>query len=442
MKTKIIIALISLLGIGLFSLQCSGDSDRARGNGSDALIPAVEAVQARYGSLPLTERLSGRVKAKNQVEIYPRVSTTIEKVYANDGDVVEKGAPLVQLRDKEFSERLKQAEAAYRISQAQRKQAEVKSDKAQSEYRRMKALADKQLASDAQLESMQTEAVSAEADVELARAREAQANATMEEEQEALSQTIIRAPVAGSVGNRNAEIGMLVNSNTRLFTVGQLDSVRVEVILTDRMLNYLEPGQPVDIYFENSPASGVRTSLTRISPFLHPVTHSTDAEIDMANPDGKMKSGMFVMVDIYYGESEKATLVPLSALYENPGTGATGLYVNADSLQVDPVESKNGEQTATLTDPKAFSFISVDILAKGRMEAAVRGIEPGNWVVTIGQDLLGSSSGSARVRPVDWKWVEHLQSMQREDLLREVMERQQALKEDTASAKPQNPRSD
>jgi HlyD family secretion protein len=442
LKTKIVITPILLLGVSLFLLQCSRDSNQSRGNGSDALIPAVEAVQAKYGSLPLTERLSGRVKAKNQVEIYPQVSAAVTQVYVNDGDVVQRGEPLVQLRDREFSERLKQAKAAYRIAQAQRKQAEVKSGKAQSELRRMQALADKQLASEAQLETVQTEAMSAQADVELARAREEQANATVEEEQEALSQTTIRAPVAGTVGNRNAEIGMLVNSNTRLFTLGQLDSVRVEVILTDRMLNYLEPGQPADIYFENSPSSAIRTSLTRISPFLHPVTHSTDAEIDMANPDGKLKSGMFVVVDIYYGESEQATLVPLSALYENPGTGATGLYVSQDSLPVQPAELMNDEHNMSLTDPVPFEFVPVNILAKGRMEAAVSSIEPGDWVVTIGHDLLGSSSGSARVRPVDWKWVERLQSMQREDLLREVMERQQAAKQDTASGKPQNPRSD
>ncbi|NIP41305.1 MAG: efflux RND transporter periplasmic adaptor subunit, partial [candidate division Zixibacteria bacterium] len=65
----------------------------------------------------------------------------------------------------------------------------------------------------------------------------------IDERKEALSRTVVRAPVDGTVGNRNAEVGMLVTPNTRLFTLGQMDTVRVEVVLTDRMLAYIEEGQ-------------------------------------------------------------------------------------------------------------------------------------------------------------------------------------------------------
>lgn len=67
------------------------------------------------------------------------------------------------------------------------------------------------------------------------RARVNQARAIVDRRKEELSRTVIRAPVDGSVGNRNAEVGMLVSPNTRIFTLGQLDSVRVEIVLTDRM---------------------------------------------------------------------------------------------------------------------------------------------------------------------------------------------------------------
>ena len=136
----------------------------------------------------------------------------------------------------------------------------------------------------------------------------------MDEREEALSQTVIRAPVSGSIGSRNAEVGMLVSNNTRLFTLGKLDNVRVEIVLTDRMLDYIKEGQRSEIFASSLVSGPATANVSRISPFLHPVTHSTDAEIDLANPDLHLKPGMFVTVDIFYGESEQATLVPLSSL--------------------------------------------------------------------------------------------------------------------------------
>lgn len=413
-------------------IACSGDSN-GPGNRENQLIPAVEAVRASYGSLPLTERLSGVVKAKNQVEIFPEISAVVTAVNVQNGDEVKQGQPLVSLRNKEFQERVNQARAALQIARAQARQAEAKQTEAQARLRRLKALADQGLTNDAELESVQTQALSAEADVELAHARVEQAASTVAEEEEALAQTVIRAPVDGTVGNRDAEVGMMVGPGTRLFTLGQLDSVRVEIVLTDRMLSYIEAGQRTEIEAATASSGILNAKLSRISPFLHPVTHSTEAEIDLANPGHVLKSGMFVTVDVFYGESEKATLVPLSALYENPMTGGTGVYVNRDTLsqiQTEPTSGGNS-QDRSLTEPVAFQFVPVEVIAKGRMSAGIRGIDPESWVVTIGQDLLAGDSGQARVRPVDWSWVEQLQNLQREDLLEEMVNGKQAAGTDT-----------
>ncbi len=402
------------------------------GNGGNKLVLAVEAVQADVGSLPLTERLSGVTRAKNQIEIYAEISAAIMQVYVNDGDVVTKEQPLIQLRDTEFSERLKQARAGYQIAVAQVSQAEARLRKLQSELKRTETLVEKQLASDAELEAVQSDAASAKADVVLFKARLEQAQATIDENKEALARTIIRAPVDGTVGGRNAEIGMFISSNTRLFTLGQLDTVRVGIVLTDHMLNYIETGQRTEIMTANFPFGSVAAKLSRISPFLHPVTHSTDAEIDLPNHDHQIKPGMFVTVDVYYGESEQATLVPLSALYENPATGVTGIYVTDDSLPGEAVEMYKGDEPIALTAPAAFEFVPVDVIARGRTTAGITGVKPGKWIITLGQNLLGGKPGEAKVRKVDWKWVEHLQHLQREDLLEEFMKRQQ----ENADGKP------
>lgn len=410
-------------------IGCSGSSEK--NNNHNKLIPAVEATKTQYGSLPLVERLSGVVKAKNQVDIFPEITALIENVHVQNGDEVKKGDPLVSLRDVEFQEQYKQAQAALQIAQAQAKQAEAKLNEIKNDLERTRTLAKKGMASDADLQSIETQAVSAEADVELSKAKVEQAKATVAEGKEKLFRTIIRSPITGSVGNRNAEIGMKVNPSNRLFTIGQLDTVRVGIILTDRMLEYIKNGQRTEILSSYLPAGKLTASLTRISPFLHPVTHSTEGEIEVANPDHTLKSGMFTNVDIFYGESEKATLVPLSALYENPLTGETGVYIANDTSNMIPDNISELNSSGGLTEPIPFQFIAVDVIAKGRMSAGVNGIDPGSWVVTLGQDLFGGESSKAKMRPVQWKWVEHLQNLQREDLLEEIVEKKQPIPKDT-----------
>jgi HlyD family secretion protein len=138
-----------------------------------------------------------------------------------------------------------------------------------------------------------------------------------------------------------------------------------------------------------------------------------------------LKPGMFVSVDIYYGESEQATLIPLSALYENPANGETGVYFCKDSLITEPVGKSDSEKSISLTSPVFFEFVKVDVIAKGRMNAGVRGVETGDWIITLGQNLLGGESGNARVHTVNWAWVEELQHLQSQDLLKNIMEQQQ-----------------
>ena len=426
----IFLTLLSILIVFIIG-GCSRGSQNGANRNNSRPIPAVEIVQVHFGSLPLTQRLSGLVKAKNQVELYPQISAAIEKIFVQNGTLVKAGDPLIQLRDTEFREQLKQAEASYQIALAQHKQAQAEYSRIQGELKRANELFDKNLSSPTELETIQTRAIGAEADAELAQARVQQAQATVDEHREELSRTIIRAPVAGTVGNRNAEVGMLVSPSTRLFTLGQLDSVQIEVILTDRMLNYIKEGQRSEILVHNSLSTTLTAPVTRISPFLHPVTHSTKAEIDMDNSDGLLLPGMFVTVDIFYGESEQAPLIPLSALWENPNTGITGVFLAQDSINSEPIAGSDESGGQILAEPIGFKFVPIDIIAKGRLNAGIEGVNPGNWVITIGQDLITSDSGQARVRVVSWDWVQKLQQMQREDLLEEIIKRQQGQTTDT-----------
>ncbi len=422
MKNFKILILLFSPGL-LFMFGCSEDEGGA-GQGAPELIPAVEVVQAQFGGLPLEERLNGIVRANNQVEIYPRISAPIEEIYVQNGDLVSQGDPLVRLRDTEYRERLRQAEASLRITLAQKRQAEAALGEIESQIRRERILAERDLSSDMELEQLEARLESARASLELANAQVEQAESTVEEMKESLDQTIVRAPVSGTVGQRAAEVGMLVNNSTRLFTVGDLTRAKVTINLTERMLSYVSIGNTVRIFSENLPDTVIVSEISRISPFLGAGNFSTEAEIEVDNDDRILLPGMFVTVDILYGESEQTTVIPLSAIYRNPQSGVTGVYVatsfgsEASMLQ----ESDGTEPSSNLSNPTDIEFLPIEVVARGRDAAGVNGIRSGDWVVTVGQNLLvRDNSEFARVRPVEWDEIMDMQRLRPQDLLREIM---------------------
>jgi multidrug efflux pump subunit AcrA (membrane-fusion protein) len=230
------------------------------------------------------------------------------------------------------------------------------------------------------------------------------------------------------VGQRNAEVGMQANTNSQLFLIGDLTKLKVEIILTENMLNRIRVGQSARIMIENSNGQqvAINSKLSRISPFLNEITRSTEAEIDVDNVDGLLRPGMFVPVDIFFGESEQATLIPVSALYTDPTSGKQGVFV-ASSLgsEIEPVSDSSGnnsDRPRAMTEPTPVQFKPVDVIAQGRMELGVNGLESGQWIVTVGQDLLSEGRSQARIRTMSWERIFQLQQLQREDLLKEIMQ--------------------
>lgn len=421
--TKLLFIAILALTFG----ACTENEDNGDQQQENNTIPSVEAVQARYGSLPLVERFSGNVRSENQVALYPEISGVVEQIFVQNGDYVEKGDKLVQMNTGVLEKQLQQAEAGYKIANAQLKQSKARLTEVENEFRRVKQLEEKDLTSQAEVEQIEGQLLSAEADVELAEARLDQSEAQVNERRDELNKAVIRAPISGTVGQRNAEVGMQVSTNSPLFMIGDLSRLKVEIILTENMLNQIEVGQTARILVEdrNGEERALNAELSRISPFLNEATRSTEAEIDVNNESGLLRPGMFVPVDVLFGESEQATLIPVSSLYTDPSSGEEGVFV-ATSLgsEIEPVSdtSNNSNGPGAMTEPTQVEFKTIDVLAEGRMELGVSGIESGQWIVTVGQDLLSEGRTEARIRAMSWERIFQLQNLQREDLLDEIMQ--------------------
>ena len=426
-------------------MGCGGsdeDSSSGRGGwggrgGGASSTPTVEAVEARYGSLPLRAELSGTVEAVNQVIISSEINAPIVQVMVENGDYVEAGTPLVRLRDDVYREQLRQAEAQLQIAQADAKGAQASLQEAKALLKRTERLAERQFQSQQELESVRAQVLAAEARVDQTNARVSQARATVDERRSDLSRTVIRAPIDGYVGNRNAQVGQRIDGSTQLFTMGSLDVVRVRVAVSDRLFGQVRRGQSVRLTAPSLGDTTITTAVSRISPFLSNESYSAEAEIDVQNDGEVLMPGMFVEVEVAYGESQQATIVPTSALYEDPSTGARGVFVAptlGTEVPVERPDTYDPENPPPLTQPTPTTFQPVQVLAQGEQTVGVRGVEPGAWVVTVGQDLLqaqGEARVDARVRPMAWSRLVALQKLQDRDVLRRLMERQQRMARQT-----------
>lgn len=404
--------------LGLVLSACSRSNETVR---LDPSAPPVETVQARRGSLPLSERLSGTVRADNQVVLYPEFTGRIAEVFADNGDTVTAGQPLVRINDEQVREQVRQAEAGHRITQARLRQAQARFAEMDSQARRSQSLNAQNLVSDLEYETLAAQRESAAADVELAEAQLEQAAATLAERRDLLSKALVRAPVGGVIGARRAEVGMNVTPNAALFVIGDLSQLHVMVNLTDTMIGYIQVGQSVrilalEVTGEETPLLG---KVERISPFLNEITRSTEAEISITHTHERLRPGMFLAVDVLYGESQQATLVPTSALFTDPNTGREGVFV-LDTAGFDPAAVTRAPDA--LSEPRSVTFRPAEVIARGQHEVALAGLTAQDWVVTLGQDLLASNGRSqARARPVSRDHVLELQGLNREDLLEEVL---------------------
>lgn len=445
---------------------CGGADGQERGPGERPRIaPAVEVLEARSGGLPLEEELSGVVKARNQVAIRPEISATVTSVLVRSGERVERGQPLVRLDAQSLQDQLRQAEAALRLARASAAEARARVAEVNAQVSRTRVLHAEELVSDMDLETQEAQLAAVRAQAEQAQAQVEEAQATVQERRTEAEKTVVRAPVSGRVGRRNAEVGMGVDPSTTLFLVGDFDELIVEVPLTEGMLGHVDEGAPVRIQAAALGEEPLSAAIDRISPFLEEGSFSTTAEIDVTNPGGRLRPGMFVTVDVLYGRSERATLVPASALWEDPESGELGVYVLDGEADL-PAPVREGQEISEQAYP--FALRPVEVLAEGEAMAGIQGVQPGEWVVTVGHQLLhdaaqgggrggpegrrGAGEGPvtptggepggpvvARVRGADWDRVLELQRLQREDLLESFLEKQRTVARALGAEIPDDP---
>jgi HlyD family secretion protein len=134
----------------------------------------------------------------------------------------------------------------------------------------------------------------------------------------------IEAPFDGIVAQRNADIGFFAEAGggrqaEPLFVVVRGDRVRVYVDLPEMDAPLVDQGDRAVVRTQSLPGREFVGAVTRSAWSLDAATRTLHTEVDIPNPDEKLRPGMYALVTIDLAVHEDAMLVPLAAVVEQDG---------------------------------------------------------------------------------------------------------------------------
>lgn len=335
--------------------------------------PAVSARQQNVAAVPVTtatvmqqdvdQWLSAlaQVQPLVSVAIKPQAEGILRQVLVQEGQQVARDQLLATLDDRAVRAALGKAQAELLLAQAQLAAA-------QQDLSRYQALARTQAVS-AQLLDQQR------ASVAQLKASVARAEAEIAAWQVQLSFTELRAPVAGQVGVRQVDAGNYVrpSDNQPLFSLVQLDPIRVEFLLPQTALTQLgqvraslRANEPVPVKLSAGPAQDVIASgQLRVLDNQVGSNATLRLRAEFANADGLLWPGQSVTAQLRIARWPAALTIPAQALRQ----GADGYFVwRVNAGKAEPV----AVQLQLLQEPIAL----------------IQGLDVGQEVVVDGHSRL------------------------------------------------------
>jgi HlyD family secretion protein len=281
---------------------------------------------------------TGTINPVTLVQVGSQVSGMISKLYVDFNSRVTQGQVIAEIDPKLFQGAVLQAEADLQNAKATLAAAKANLTKDQAtmqqnklDYERAASLTPSGVMSQQQLDQAKAtyEAISGQvgsdrAAIQQAEAQVAQKTASLKVAQTNLDYTIIRAPVSGTVVNRNIDIGQTVAASLQaptLFTIAQdLTKMYVYAKTDEGDVGQIRPGHTADFQVDAFPkevfhgvVSQVRMNATTVQ---NVVTYDTIVEFN--NPDLKLFPGMTAYVSIPVASVSDAVKIPNAALRFKP----------------------------------------------------------------------------------------------------------------------------
>ena len=293
--------------------------------------PEVSVASPLIKDITLTKDYPGYLTTEQTVNLVARVNGTLQSTSFTPGSRVKKGQLLFVIEPTIYKDNVTKAEAALKTAQAQLTYA-------RNNYTRMR-------------EALKSDAVSriqvlqAESDVAETTAAVSNAEAALNTARTNLGYCYIHAPFDGTISRNIMDIGSYISGAAQPVTLATLYK-------DNRMYTYFNvaDNQWLSMLMSSSPQNGTETSklprtvtvnlgkdgrqsypatLDYLSPNVDLNTGTLTVRANLDNPEGILKSGLYVSITLPYGEQKQAILVNSASI----GTDQLGkyLYVVNDS---------------------------------------------------------------------------------------------------------------
>jgi cobalt-zinc-cadmium efflux system membrane fusion protein len=330
----------------------------------------LKTASVTAGSMAMEVVVPGSVVANSyrEVKVTPVAGGIVTRVHVELGASVRRGQPLATI----FSKDLADAQTRY-LSMAAMLDADHK------KLERTQALVAIGAASRQELEEVTAVHAGHETEVEAARQRLLLLGLAPDQVQslrspsQVVSSITIPAPMDGVITGRTANLGQVVGMGQELFVVTDLSEVWAVGDLYEQDLRAVRVGSEAAITTPAYPGTTLRGRVAYIDPRVDTQTRTAKIRVALANPDGRLRLGMFVSMAFRTPAGDRAVLVPKAAV-QTLGDRQVVFVAARDE------EGKFIQRTVRLGPPMGESY------------AVVSGLSPGDTVVTEGSFLLRAES--------------------------------------------------
>ena len=247
----------------------------------------VETAVVETRMLRSTVRAVGTLLADASATLRAEVPGQVLQIHFDEGQRIGTGARLFTL------------EAT--VLEAEVNEAQANAEQSEAAYKRATELIGEKLIS-----ATEFDAARANYNVSIARLLSSQAR---------LSKTTIRAPFDGFVGLREINIGDYATTGQELVSVVSLNPLRVEFSVPETLLAQLAKGQSIDVSVGAYPNETFRGTITAIAPQIDVQGHSVAIRASLANPDLKLRPGLFAQVSVTLVSNPHALVIPEQAIW-------------------------------------------------------------------------------------------------------------------------------
>lgn len=348
-------ALLVLTGAGLLGYRSWPDASRAASppQATAAKPPQLRVAQAARASGPLSLTQTGTTQAFDTANLYPRATGYIVERRVDIGSHVKRGDLLFRISAPDLDQQLVQAQAQVVQLQAALIQAHAMVDQAEANRhladannRRTSTLAGTGVETRQNADTSQAGVLTQTANVDAAKAavKVAEANIAAQEAQVSRLTVLtgfeeIRAPFDGVVTARNNDVGDAVTADTNtgapLLTLNRDDVLRMAMNVPLYAADGVRDGLDAKVEVAQIPGKIFPGKVSRSSTTLLSSARTLVTQVDIPNPDGALRPGLYITLTLEIPRVAPAVTVPSDALiFDQHGTRVAVVETGADGNAV------------------------------------------------------------------------------------------------------------